>query len=269
MINAVLGLKQNMSNQFDRFGHRIPTTSILVSPNVVLKISEDKVQLGFGKRKKVKKPQSAWVSAAGYPPRFVREVSIKNTSHQAPASDVKYSVGDKVTVSIFSLGDLVKVTGVTKGKGFAGVVKRWGFAGGPKTHGQSDRHRAPGSIGQTTTPGRVFKGKRMAGHMGVAKQTIRGLEVVEVDESHNLLLVKGSLPGAKNNLLVIEKIGKVKGYTPPAVPKEVDKEKDQEKKAQTAQNGQGQKDQPSFQANKESGEPEGDQKKEGQIVPKN
>ena len=108
-------------------------------------------------------------------------------------------------VSLFKSGDLVDITGVSKGKGFAGVVKRHHFAGGPKTHGQSDRHRAPGSIGATTSPGRVFKGLRMAGHMGNSQVTVRQLEVFETDPARNLLLVRGAVPGARNELLLIKK----------------------------------------------------------------
>ena len=119
-------------------------------------------------------------------------------------------VGDVVDVSLFKEGDMVDVTGVSKGKGFAGVVKRHGFAGGPKTHGQSDRHRHPGSIGSTTSPGRVFKGMRMAGHMGNERVTVRHLEVFEADAERNLLLVKGAVPGSRNGLLLIRKSGEGK-----------------------------------------------------------
>ncbi len=108
-------------------------------------------------------------------------------------------------VGFLKKGDLVNVVGVSKGRGFAGVVKRHHFSGGPKTHGQTDRHRAPGSIGATTFPGRVLKGKRMAGHMGNQRVTARNLEVVQVDPARNLLLVKGAVPGANGGLLVIEK----------------------------------------------------------------
>jgi large subunit ribosomal protein L3 len=109
---------------------------------------------------------------------------------------------------LFRAGDLVDIAGVSKGKGFAGVVKRYGFAGGPKTHGQSDRHRAPGSIGATTSPGRVLKGTRMPGHMGNQRLTVRNLEVLRIDPDRNLLLVKGAVPGAKSGLLFIGKSGK-------------------------------------------------------------
>ncbi len=240
MINTLLGLKLDMSQTFDRLGQRVPVTNVLAGPNVVLAVTKDKVQLGLGKKKKLKKPQRAYIDASGFAPRFIKEVSSKvDSSSETGGSPTSkdYLPGETFTVSIFKPGDLVKVTGITKGKGFAGVVKRWGFAGGPKTHGQSDRHRAPGSIGQTTTPGRVFKGKKMAGHMGVSKLTIRGLEVIEVDESRNLLKIKGPLPGAKNSLLIVEKVGRAKNYTFPHETEEGAKEKkvDESLKVQESQ----------------------------------
>ena len=120
------------------------------------------------------------------------------------------SVGDTIDVSLFQEGDIVDVSGISKGKGFAGVVKRHGFAGGPKTHGQSDRHRHAGSIGATTSPGRVFKGTRMAGRMGGERVTVRRLEVFGANPERNLLLVKGAVPGNRNGLLMIKKSGKGK-----------------------------------------------------------
>lgn len=114
----------------------------------------------------------------------------------------------------FQPGDLLKITGWSKGKGFTGVVKRWGFKGGPKTHGQSDRQRAPGSIGQTTTPGRVYKGKKMAGRAGGAKITISGLTLMEVDEKNKILLVKGLVPGPKKGKILIKKSGQNRQFVP-------------------------------------------------------
>ena len=221
MIATLLGLKQNMGSRFDNRGNRIAVTSIVAEPNVILSKEESKVTLGFGRRKKAKKTDNAYVKVAGFAPRFIKEAKLKNGDDQ---TDSSLATGSKLTVSIFAPGDLVKVTGITKGRGFAGSVKRWGFAGGPKTHGQSDRHRAPGSIGQATTPGRVFKGKKMAGHMGVSKLTVTNLEVVEVDEVKNSLLVKGSIPGARGGFLILEKTGKAKGYTPPPEEKKEDDE---------------------------------------------
>ena len=117
----------------------------------------------------------------------------------------KYATGEVLDVGMFAVGEIVDVTGRSKGRGFQGGVKRHGFRGGPKTHGQSDRHRAPGSIGQSSTPSRVFKGMRMAGHMGDRRVTVRGLRVVRVDTTQNLLVVKGAVPGSKGSFVVIEK----------------------------------------------------------------
>jgi len=240
MVATLLGLKQYMGSRFDNRGNRMVVTSILAEPNVILEKEESKVTLGFGRRKKAKKTDNAYVKVAGFAPRFIKEAKLKNGDDQA---DSGLAAGSKVTVSIFALGDLLKVTGITKGRGFAGGVKRWGFAGGPKTHGQSDRHRAIGSIGQTTTPGRVFKGKKMPGHMGVSKLTVTNLEVVEVDEATNSLLVKGSIPGARGGFLILEKTGKAKGYTPPPEEKKKDDEEtaateDTEKKTATKESAE-------------------------------
>src|SRR3989344_1886449 len=233
MINTILGIKKGMTSRFDKRGHQVAVTQIAAEPNAVVSKKEDEVQLGFGRKKKFKKTENAYVKNVGYAPKFIKEVRIDKDQQEI-------KIGDKVTVSIFEPGDLVKVTGITSGKGFTGVVKRWGFAGGPKTHGQSDRHRAPGSIGQTTTPGRVFKGKKMAGHVGASQKTIIGLEVVEVDSNKNLILVKGAVPGSRNGFLIIEKTGKVKSYTPaspslggPAPPPKAETTKDTEKKEGT------------------------------------
>ncbi|MEE8194482.1 MAG: 50S ribosomal protein L3, partial [Dehalococcoidales bacterium] len=146
--------------------------------------------------KRLKSPQRGHLKELGNF-RYLREFRLADTK------GVK--VGDKIDVSLFKPGDLVDISGLSKGKGFAGVVKRYGFAGGPKTHGQSDRHRAPGSIGAGTSPGRVFKGTRMPGHMGNIRVTVRKLEVIQADASRNLLLVKGAVPGARNGLLLIGK----------------------------------------------------------------
>lgn len=208
-MNTLIGIKQNMTSKYNELGRRMPVTRIVAENNVIVATTEDRVHLGFGKKKRFKKPENAFVSAVGYAPRKIREVKITKSE-----TEKSFTTGDQVTVSIFEPGDIVKVTGVIKGRGFAGGVKRYNFRGGPKTHGQSDRHRAIGSIGQTTTPGRVFKGKRMAGHYGATNITITGLVVVEVDETSNAILVKGSVPGAKNGQLIIQKTGIMKNYSP-------------------------------------------------------
>jgi large subunit ribosomal protein L3 len=216
MINALLGTKQNMSTRFTKQGFRIPVTNIVAEPNVVVSLKDTRIVLGLGSTKRSKKTENAIVKTVGHTPRFIKEVQFPQTNlNQEDQNLKKPTPGDKITVSVFEVGDEVKITGTTKGKGFAGSVKRWNFAGGPKTHGQSDRHRAPGSIGQGTTPGRVFKGKKMAGHMGDAKLTVTGLEVIEIDPTKNTLVVKGAVPGARNGFVIIQKTGKVKGYTPP------------------------------------------------------
>lgn len=193
-----------MTARFNARGNRMPVTVIQASPNIVIEANENNIKIGAGVKKNVKKTENGFVKVAGFAPRIVKEVKLPEST-QEEAKTIK--PGDKLTVSIFSPGDIVKVTGTTKGKGFAGGVKRWGFAGGPKTHGQSDRHRAPGSIGQTTTPGRVFRGKKMAGHMGNATKTITGLAVVAIDETKNQLLIKGPVPGTKNGIVIVEKTG--------------------------------------------------------------
>lgn len=129
--------------------------------------------------------------------------------HRIPVTGVKVD-----SIEGFQLGDLLKVTGWAKGKGFTGVVKRWGFKGGPKTHGQSDRQRSPGSIGQTTTPGRVYKGKKMPGRSGGQKVTLSGLVLMEIEEKEKLFFIKGLLPGANNGNLIIKKSGEFKKFVP-------------------------------------------------------
>jgi large subunit ribosomal protein L3 len=138
--------------------------------------------------------------------RHLREFRMSETE----ISGLDIEEGGKITVDIFETGEYVDVTGTSKGRGFAGVVKRYGFRGGPKTHGQSDRLRAPGSIGACTTPGRVFKGKRMPGRMGGERVTVQGLKVELVDPERNLLAVRGAVPGAKNGLLMVRQARKTR-----------------------------------------------------------
>lgn len=191
-------------------GTRVPVTVVKAGPCFVTQIkSEEKdgywaVQLGYGEKDKEKltKPIKGHLKGATKgkkAPRFLREIRFEKKP------DLK--VGDEVKVSdVLKEGDVVAVTGTSKSKGFAGVVKRWGFAGGPRTHGQSDRLRAPGSIGQGTDPGRVWKGKKMAGRMGGETQTIRNLMVVEVDDKESEIKVSGTLPGGPGGLLIVKKI---------------------------------------------------------------
>ncbi len=207
MIQGIIGRKLGMTQIFKDNGKAEAVTAIEAGPCLVIqaktaaKEGYNAAQLGFGQAKRLKSPQRGHLKELGQF-RYLREFRVDD------AEAIK--VGEKVDVSLFKAGDLVDVTGVSKGKGFAGVVKRHHFAGGPKTHGQSDRHRHPGSIGATTSPGRVFKGTRMAGHMGNNRVTVCHLEVLEADPARNLLLVKGAVPGAKNGLLLIRKSGRRK-----------------------------------------------------------
>lgn len=213
MIPAIIGIKINQSQSFTTEGKRIPVTSILAGPCLVINMkTKDKdgynaIQFGLGQRRviTVTKPEIGNLKKAGLdktPPRFLKEVRISNLGNLgdlSPGTEIK--VGE-----VFIAGDTVQVTGISKGKGFQGVVKRHHFRGGPKTHGQSDRERAPGAIGSTTTPGRVYKGKRMAGRMGNDKVTLKNLKVVAVDAEKNILTISGLVPGGRNALLVIKKI---------------------------------------------------------------
>ena len=207
MFPGIIGRKLGMTQIFRDDGKAEAVTAVEAGPCTVTQLkTRDKegygaVQLGFGEAKRLNSPERGHLKGLGQF-RYLREFRLDDTE--------TVQVGEKVDVSLFEVGDLVDVTGVSKSKGFAGVVKRHHFAGGPKTHGQSDRHRHPGSIGATTSPGRVFKGMRMAGHMGGERVTARHLEVFGADPDRNLLLVKGAVPGSTNGLLLIRKSSKGK-----------------------------------------------------------
>jgi len=203
MINAILGSKLGQSQAFSEAGIRIPVTMIQAGPCWITQKTGTSIQLGFGTIKNISKAEVGHIKKAGLDKklRFLRSFQLRNVSD---VGDV--SVGSEVKLGdVLVAGDYVTVTGVSKGKGFAGVVKRHGFAGGPRTHGQSDRERSPGSIGQTTTPGRVYRGKRMAGRMGSDTVTLRKLKVIAVDTQNNMLTVKGLVPGGHHGLLIIRK----------------------------------------------------------------
>lgn len=231
MLQTLLGIKKNMTSTYDARGRRVGATVVEVTPNFVtqIKTAETKdgygaIQLGMGTKKSVRKPQIGQAKKAGLDAKinWFREVRTEETQDLQPGTEIKLD-------QVFSIGDAVKVAGVSKGKGFQGGVRRHGFHGGPKTHGQSDRHRAPGSIGTGTTPGRVLKGKRMAGHMGDEMVTVRDLEIVGLNKENNLLIIKGGLPGATGGLLTITKLGRIKGYTPPPEEKPSEDEEVNEK----------------------------------------
>ena len=204
MIKGMVGRKLGMTQIFDDTGLVHPVTVIECGPNVVTQIRTkekdgyEAVQLGFGQDKRLNKPERGHLKPSGYENlRDLREVKADNVGD--------FQVGQVISADAFSVGELVDVTGTSKGRGFQGGVKRHGFSGGPKTHGQSDRHRAPGSIGSSATPGRVFKGLRMAGHMGHERVTVQNLKVMRVDTERNLLLVEGSVPGHSKALVLIRR----------------------------------------------------------------
>jgi large subunit ribosomal protein L3 len=207
MTEGIIGKKLGMTQIYAEGGRSEAVTAIEAGPCTVMQVkTADKdgynaAQLGFGQIKQQK---------SGRRGRAKGPVKVKHL-REFRIDDIEgIETGQTIDVSLFKAGDMVDVTGISKGKGFAGTVKRHHFAGGPKTHGQSDRHRAPGSIGATTTPGRVYKGTRMAGHMGSHRATTSNLEVLEADPARNLLLVKGAVPGMRNGLLLIRKSKKGK-----------------------------------------------------------
>jgi large subunit ribosomal protein L3 len=209
-MKGILGKKLGMSQVFGENGEVIPVTIIEAGPcyvtqkKTVERDGYEAVQIGFEEVKpgRLTKPELNHLSKNDIPPlRHLREI---RTSWE------EVSEGDRIDVGVFDVGNLVDVIGFSKGRGYAGVVKRHGFGGGPKTHGQSDRWRAPGAISAGSTPGRVFKGLRMAGRMGNARVTSLNLEVVLVDPERNLLAVKGTVPGARNGLLIIREARKTK-----------------------------------------------------------
>lgn len=213
MIEGLLGRKIGMTQVYREDGSVAGVTAIEVGPCTVTQVKTPErdgytaVQLGFGEKKRLNKPERGQRKGLGNF-RWLREFRIIGLDDDEPVP----AVGDKIDVGVFLPGERVDVVGVSKGKGFAGGVKRHHFAGGPKTHGQSDRHRAPGSIGATTTPGKVFKGLRMAGHLGTERVTVPNLEIVMADPERNLLLIHGAVPGAKDGLVLIKRARKSRVY---------------------------------------------------------
>lgn len=207
IMEGIIGKKIGMTRIFNQEGHSIPVTVIEAGPCPVVQVKSRErdgyyaVQLGFGEKRKdlLNKPLSGHFTRAKVEPkRMLKEIRIKESE--------KLDLGQEVKVDLFAVGDKIRVTGISKGLGFQGGVRRHKFHGGSKTHGQSDRLRAPGSIGGSSFPSRVFKGQRMAGRMGGERVTIRNLLVAGVEAEKNLLLVKGAVPGKRNSYLIIKKV---------------------------------------------------------------
>ena len=206
MVRGIIGKKVGMTQIFDESGKAFPVTVIEAGPCPIVQIKSKNqdgyqaVQLGFGNRKesKVNRPERGHIQKASIaPPRVLCEFHVDDTN--------QLSVGSMIDSEIFSVGEYVDVTGTSKGLGFTGVVKRYGFAGGNKSHGGEQDLRRTGSIGASSYPSRVFKGKRMPGRHGGRRVTVQNLQVIQTDSDRNLLLVKGAVPGAINGLLLINK----------------------------------------------------------------
>jgi large subunit ribosomal protein L3 len=197
MASGLIGRKLGMTRVFADDGTAVPVTVIEAGPCHVLQVREAQAQLGWGKKTPIRSTRAdlGHAKAAGldFAPQVIRSF---------PLDGEELAAGATVTVDMFTAGDVVKVTGTTKGRGFQGVVHRYGFHGGPATHGNT-RHRKPGSISPGTDPSRVIKGKKMPGHMGDARHTEMGLTIVKVDAERNLLFVRGAIPGSKNGIVTV------------------------------------------------------------------
>lgn len=202
-VKAILGRKLGMTQAFDESGRLQALTAIEAGPCYVTQIkTHDKdgysaVQIGFQETKRLNSPSKGHLKPVGKQLKYVKEFRVIDA---AP-----FSLGQSLDAGIFDKGEKVDVVGTSKGKGFAGGVKRYHFGGGPKTHGQSDRQRAPGSVGGTTSPGRVYKGTRMAGHLGASRITVRNVEVAQADPGRNLIVIKGAVPGPAGSVVLIKK----------------------------------------------------------------
>ena len=192
-----------MTTYYHEDGTAESVTAVEVGPCVVTQVKTEArdgyeaVQLGFGSARRLNSPEAGHQDRSGRRFTHLQEFGVDDLS--------EFEVGQEIKADVFEVGEPIKVIGTSKGKGFSGVVRRWGFRGGPKTHGQSDRHRAPGSIGAGTSPGRVWPGTKMPGHYGVDRVTVKGLKIVATDPEKNVVLVRGPIPGANNGIVRIEK----------------------------------------------------------------
>ena len=210
MISGLLGKKVGMTQIFDKDGNLIPVTVVETGPCVVLELKDSplkKIKLGFDpvRESRLNKPRLGFFKKIGVTPlRFIKE--FKSTDNK------DYKVGQEIKADLFKPGDFVDIVGTSIGKGFQGGMKRWNWKGGPQTHG-SMSHRRPGSIGSNTTPGRVWKGHHMPGHMGAQRVTVQNLRIMDIDLEQNLLVIKGAVPGHDNSYLEINRSFK-KAYKP-------------------------------------------------------
>ena len=225
---GIVGRKLGMTQIFNEEGQQIPVTVVEAEPNPVTKVMQgatagfDSIELGMGTQKiareskkgertprgrRASKAEIGHAAKAGLaaPPAVLRSIRLDDAPGKNPEVP-SYKVGDVITVGVFAVGDTVKVTGTSKGRGFQGVVKRWNFGGGPNTHGNT-KHRRPGSIGPGTDPSRVIKGKKMPGHFGAERCTQTHLRVEKIDAERNLIYIRGSVAGPKNGIVVVRKQG--------------------------------------------------------------
>ena len=225
---GIIGRKLGMTQIFNEEGQQIPVTVVEAAPNPVTKVMSkdsagfDSVEMGLGSQKiareskkgertprgrRATKAEVGHATKAGLdaPPAVLRSFRLDDAQGKNPEIP-SYKVGDVITVGVFAVGDTVKVTGTSKGRGFQGVVKRWNFHGGPNTHGNT-KHRRPGSIGPGTDPSRVIKGKKMPGHFGAERCTQTHLRVEKIDAERNLIYIRGSVAGPKNGIVLVRKQG--------------------------------------------------------------
>ena len=204
---GLIGIKEGMSRVFTEDGNSVPVTVVKIDSNVVTQIkkidsegySSVQISTGTKKEKHLTKPEKAHLNKSNTPSaKTIKEFRIQESDLE------NIELGQSLELKMFEEGQIIDVTGTTKGKGFAGTVKRWNFATQDATHGNSLAHRKPGSIGQCQTPGRVWKGKKMAGHLGNTRQTTQNLQIQKIDAENNLILVKGALPGSKGSPVIIK-----------------------------------------------------------------
>ena len=230
-MKFILGKKIEMSQMFAENGDVIPVTLIKAGPCLVAQIKNEEkdgysaVQIGFDKKKKLSKALKGHLKDLGEF-KWLREFRISDQSSVISDQESGLKRGDKITVDTFKIGDKVKITGISKGKGFQGVVKRHGFHGSPASHGHKDQLRMPGSIG-ATEPARVFKGKKMPGQMGNEQVTVKNLEIIKIDKDKNLLYIKGAVPGARGSLVEISGEGELKISQQPTVNNQQEEKSDQ------------------------------------------